>query len=192
MHGGRSNASTSMQTTTYHFDVLASNAENAVDMFSTFFTCPLFTESGTYREVNAVDSENSKNLTNDNRRRLQIYKSLADPNHSYSKFSTGNNRTLLCTDENNDNDEDKKTRIREELLAFHMRHYRPMNMVVVIVGPQELDVLSDWIVTRFKDVEDRLDDLKELIDVQRMIDEVANDAPTMPSSEHVPAFRPDL
>ena len=47
-------------------------------------------------------------------------------------------------------------------------------------------------MARFKDVEDRWDNLKELTDVQRMVDEVANDAPTVPSSEHVPAFRPDL
>ena len=73
MRGGRSNATTSMLTTACHFDALASNAENAVDVFSAFFACPLFTESGAFREVNVVDSDNSKNLTSDNRRRLQMH-----------------------------------------------------------------------------------------------------------------------
>lgn len=71
-------------------DVLAEHAETAVDIFSHFFTCPLFSASGTSREVNAVDSENSKNLTADVRRRLQIMKALADPSHYYSTFTTGN------------------------------------------------------------------------------------------------------
>lgn len=62
-HGGRSNASTSMQLTNYKFEVLADHAEMAVDIFSNFFIAPLFTASGTSREVQAVDSENSKNLT---------------------------------------------------------------------------------------------------------------------------------
>jgi len=59
-HGGRSNASTSLHLTTYKCEVIAEHAEQAVDIFSNFFVAPLFTQSGTSREVNAVDSENSK------------------------------------------------------------------------------------------------------------------------------------
>ncbi|KAL9181418.1 hypothetical protein ACHAXT_010223 [Thalassiosira profunda] len=93
-HGGKSNASTSMTHTTYQFDVLADYGEKALDIFSNFFVSPLFTKSGTQREVQAVDSENSKNLVSDGRRRLQVLKSLADGEHHYSKFSTGNRITL--------------------------------------------------------------------------------------------------
>jgi len=93
-HGGRSNASTSMSHTTYQFDVLADHGEKALDVFSNFFISPLFTKGGTQREVQAVDSENSKNLVSDGRRRLQVLKSLADEKHHYSKFSTGNKITL--------------------------------------------------------------------------------------------------
>ena len=57
-HGVRSNASTSMHLTNYKFEVLADHAEKAVDIFSNFFVAPLFTSSGTGREVQAVDSEN--------------------------------------------------------------------------------------------------------------------------------------
>ena len=34
----------------------------ALDRFSQFFLSPLFTESGTEREINAVNNENAKNL----------------------------------------------------------------------------------------------------------------------------------
>ena len=57
-HGGRSNASTSLHTTTYKFEVLADYAEKAFDIFSNFFISPLFSPSGVSREVQAVDSEN--------------------------------------------------------------------------------------------------------------------------------------
>eukprot|EP00981_Chlorochromonas_danica_P009291 scaffold2602_cov177-Ochromonas_danica.AAC.12 len=61
-HGGGSNAYTADENTVYFFDVLSDHFEEALDLFSTFFTCPLFTESGVMREIQAVDSENSKNL----------------------------------------------------------------------------------------------------------------------------------
>jgi hypothetical protein len=55
-HGGQSNASTSMQCTNYKAEVLADYAEHTFDIFSNFFVAPLFTLSGTSREVNAIDS----------------------------------------------------------------------------------------------------------------------------------------
>ena len=58
--------------------------------FSAFFTCPLFTESATGREVNAVDSENSRNIQSDPWRLFQLDKSLCRPDHDFGKFGTGN------------------------------------------------------------------------------------------------------
>ena len=94
LHGGRSNASTSMDRTVYQFEVLdAHMAEErcnyllqhpstltalllpcvqVLDMFAQFFVAPLFTESATERELKAVDAEDSKNRTNDGRRILQV------------------------------------------------------------------------------------------------------------------------
>jgi len=98
-----------MSHTTYQFDILADFGEQALDIFSNFFISPLFTRSGTAREVQAVDSENSKNLVSDGRRRLQVLKALADKDHHYSKFSTGNRITLpACVDEEDDVGEDEK------------------------------------------------------------------------------------
>jgi insulysin len=61
-HGGYSNAYTAQENTVYYFDVNSGFLEPALDLFASFFTCPLFGESSTNREINAVDSENSKNL----------------------------------------------------------------------------------------------------------------------------------
>lgn len=56
---------------------------------------PLFTESATEREVNAVDSEHAKNVANDAWRLAQLERSTSDPKHAYSKFGTGNLSTLM-------------------------------------------------------------------------------------------------
>lgn len=185
-HGGRSNASTSMHLTNYKFEVLAPHAEKAVDIFSNFFVSPLFTSSGTGREVQAVDSENSKNLTADGRRRLQILKDLADPTHYYSKFSTGNSKTLPT------NDPQKLDWIRTALLAFHRKHYRPDKMTVVIAGPQSLDVLEEWLVSRYSQISPRdfpLDP-QQVAEVEKLIEDAAKDAPPYPFREEAPPYNP--
>lgn len=54
----------------------------ALDIFSQFFVSPLFTESSTGRELLAVDSEDSKNRTNDSRRVLQVEEGRGGVDHS--------------------------------------------------------------------------------------------------------------
>ena len=93
-HGGHSNAYTSQENTVYYFDVQNEAFEEAIDMFASFFTCPLFNETATDREINAVDNENTKNLQADNWRCFQPLKSLARADHPFNKFSTGNKDTL--------------------------------------------------------------------------------------------------
>lgn len=93
-HGGMSNAYTALEDTNYFFDVGADHLEGALDRFAQFFLCPLFTESATERELQAVDSEHSKNRLNDMWRLLQLSRSTADPGHPFSKFGTGSAATL--------------------------------------------------------------------------------------------------
>ena len=57
--------------------------------FAQFFVTPLFTASATEREVNAVNSENDKNLQNDTWRLNQLDKSTCKTGHPYTKFGTG-------------------------------------------------------------------------------------------------------
>jgi len=187
-HGGRSNASTSLHLTTYKFDVLAEHAEHAIDIFSNFFVAPLFTSSGTSREVNAVNSENSKNLTDDSRRQLQILKALADPEHYYSKFTTGNSITLPAAEES-----DNREWVRDALLAFHRHHYCPENMTIVVVGPQSLDILQDWIVPRYGAI--RAHERPRVpTEIERLIIDAAVDMPNyafgLPIPDYNPAFNP--
>jgi insulysin len=88
--GGMSNAFTSGDQTVYYFDVGPKLLAGALDRFAQFFVAPLFSPSGTEREVNAVNSENEKNIPNDERRRGRVKSTTANPNHPFSRFYTGN------------------------------------------------------------------------------------------------------
>jgi len=57
--------------------------------FAQFFFTPLFTASATEREVNAVNSENDRNLQNDVWRLNQLERSTCKTGHPYTKFGTG-------------------------------------------------------------------------------------------------------
>ena len=142
-HGGSSNASTGMVTTTYFFDITHPFLELAVDRFSKFFIEPLFSQDCTDRELNAVNSENAKNILNDRRRLFQLSKHLCDPTHSYHKFGTGNRATLETTPKLNNVD------VRELLLQFHAKYYSANIMKCCILGKESLDALEALAISKF-------------------------------------------
>ena len=59
------NAATGEDYTYYYFDIKNNQFPEALDIFSQFFIEPLFTESAINRELNAVDNEYKKNISND-------------------------------------------------------------------------------------------------------------------------------
>ena len=77
-HGGSSNAYTGSQNTNYYFHLNHEHLYPALDRFSGFFSCPLFNQHSTDKEINAVDSENKKNLQNDIWRMYQLDQSLTN------------------------------------------------------------------------------------------------------------------
>ncbi|ODV83849.1 hypothetical protein CANARDRAFT_9139 [[Candida] arabinofermentans NRRL YB-2248] len=145
-NSGFSNAFTSAQHTNYYFEVTNDAMEGALDRFSQFFISPLFDPSCKDREINAVDSENKKNLQNDTWRLYQLSKSLTNIDHPYNGFSTGNKETL--------GDEPLKMGldVRAELLKFHDQYYSSNLMRLVIISNESLETLQDWAVDKFSDV----------------------------------------
>lgn len=139
-------AYTDQENTVYYFDVQSDYFEKALDMFSAFFTCPLFTESATLRELNAVDSENTKNLQADSWRQYQLLKSLAKENHPFSKFSTGNLETLKSTPEK------MNINIRDLVIKFHETYYSSNIMKLALYGKESLDVLEGYAKSMFSSI----------------------------------------
>jgi insulysin len=142
-HGGSSNASTGMVHTTYFFDITHPHLEAALLRFSKFFIEPLFDAECTDRELNAVNSENAKNVLNDRRRLFQLSKHLSNPVHSYSKFGTGNRDTLETVPKA------KNLNVRELLLQFHQQYYSANVMKLCILGRESLETLEAWATHKF-------------------------------------------
>lgn len=148
-HGGHSNAATYPDHTNYYFDVLPEHLKGALDRFSQFFLCPLFTESATDRELNAVHSEHEKNLSMDSWRLDQLERHTADSTHAYHKFGTGSKKTL------EEIPKEKGFNVREELLKFHSHWYSSNIMSLAILGKESLDELEAMAVEMFAKVEDK-------------------------------------
>jgi insulysin len=143
-NGGSKNAATGEDYTYYYFDIKNEAFPLAVDMFSHFFKTPLFTETATEREMNAVDSEYKKNLSEDSRRILQVEKSeIVSKGSILNRFSTGGLETLQIPT------------IREDLLKFHKDYYSANLMNLVMIGRHSLDDLEKLAIENFSEVEDK-------------------------------------
>eukprot|EP00058_Branchiostoma_floridae_P015652 XP_002601140.1 hypothetical protein BRAFLDRAFT_75587 [Branchiostoma floridae] len=148
-HGGASNAFTAAEHTNYYFDVSSQHLEGALDRFAQFFISPLFNEESKDRELNAVDSENEKNLKSDMWRLHQLEKATADQKHPFSKFGTGNKYTL------SERPAQLNLDVRDELLKYHSTYYSANVMALSVLGKEDLDSLSRLVVDKFASVENK-------------------------------------
>ncbi|XP_046746475.1 LOW QUALITY PROTEIN: insulin-degrading enzyme-like [Diprion similis] len=157
-HGGASDASTGEDYTNYYFDVDPENLSGALDRFSQFFLTPLFTESATERELNAVDLEHESNVKNDAWRISQLHKSLANPKHPYSKFGTGSKETLDVIPRK------AGINVRDELLKFHEKWYSANIMSLSVLGKESLEELETLVTTFFSNVKNANVDLPNWVE----------------------------
>ena len=127
-NGGSNNAYTSTEHTNYFFTVNSKSFDEALDRFAQFFISPLFNESIMEKEINAVNQEHEKNLKSDGWRIRQLDQYSAKQNHPYSKFGTGNKKTLeTLPKENNIN-------LKEELHKFHSTYYSANIMTLSVIS----------------------------------------------------------
>jgi insulysin len=110
-HGGYDNAYTSMENTNYFFRVNSDYLHDALDRFAQFFISPIFSQDAVSREVNAVNSEHTKNLQNDDWRLWELLKEVSNPSHPFHQFNTGDLETL------------DKPGVLNALKTFYNSHY---------------------------------------------------------------------
>ncbi|KAM0792534.1 hypothetical protein ACM66B_005203 [Microbotryomycetes sp. NB124-2] len=145
-NAGSSNAYTSLEETNYYFDVSPHALPEALSRHSAFFKCPLFAESCTEREVNAVDSEFRRNLQLDARRLFQLGKETSSKTGSYWKFGTGSKDTLWTAPTS------KGENVRNRLIDWYARHYSANLMNLVVLSSQSLDELESIVVKEYAPV----------------------------------------
>lgn len=115
----------------------------ALDRFSQFSIAPLFTESATAREVQAVESEFRNAILEDSNRMDQLFRSAAAPGHPEQNFVFGNAASLW------DEPIAAGVDVRAALLAFHKEHYSANRMTLVLVAPAPLETLAAWVAALF-------------------------------------------
>lgn len=137
-HGGYHNAYTSSQNTNYHFSVNYQYLEPALDRLSQFFISPLFDEKYVKKEINAVNAEHQKNLQFEFRRSYAVLKEIANPEHPFSRFSTGNSQTLEIV-----------PNLREKVIELYEKYYSTNLMQISVLGRESLADLEKLVTDKF-------------------------------------------
>lgn len=199
-NGGSGNAYTADENTNYHFGMVAKKGslklKEALDRFAQFFIAPLFTESATQRELNAIQSEFECNSQSDGWRAYQVFKACANPEHPVSRFTIGSEQTL-CTLPN-----ELGINVREQLTAFYSKYYSANLMNLCIVASHDLDTLQDWVVELFSDIQnnhivhpcDEFKHVSPFLDLhrgRRVFVETVNDFRRLDIVWDIPAFIAD-
>lgn len=141
-HGGMRNACTSSDRTLYMFAINHEGFEGALQRFSHFFISPLFKTSCVQRERNAVDSEFTKNISSDLWRVMHVQKELANNEHPFHEFSTGNAITLGAV-------------TQDILKKWYESHYSANIMHLVVYSPLAIEEMQTLVEKNFSDIKNR-------------------------------------
>lgn len=145
-HGGSNNAFTADRNTNYYFDIAPNALHDALDRFSQFFIAPQFNADYVDRERHAVHAEYQARLQDDGRRLNDALSQILNPAHPFHKFSVGSLDTLQ---------DGKNGKLRDRLIDFYQKHYDANTMRLVVMGPQSLDQLDQWVRGSFSAIPNR-------------------------------------
>jgi nardilysin len=151
-NGGKSNAFTSNEYTSYFYSLSEESFPKSVDMFANMFISPLLLKNAMQREREAVDSEYQMN-TSDNERLIEtILKSFIIEDHPASQFNIGNLKTLKedITDEN----------LHAALLKLFEK-YAGNKMSMAIQSKRSLDEMQELVVECFSAIKSGTDEVAQ-------------------------------
>lgn len=140
-NAGYSNASTSFETTEFHYEVAPEKLLGSLKRFASLLLRPLLSVELIEREINAVDSEFRDELQVDDHRLEAVLASQAPVDHVASCFSWGNKESLLQNH--------SYLQLRNLLVSFHEQHYKPDRMSIVVHGNAPLDELQAMLLIAF-------------------------------------------
>lgn len=145
-HGGSHNASTALEHTNYFFSIDADYLEDALDRFAPFFFEPTFDANYVNRERNAVESEYQLKLKSDSRRQWDVLREIVNPQHPLSKFTVGNNQTLIDSEDG---------LLRDQLVKMYNRYYSANLMTLVVLGNNSIDELQAMVEEQFSPISNK-------------------------------------
>eukprot|EP01022_Parablepharisma_sp_SALTPOND_P028905 TRINITY_DN71_c0_g1_i2.p1 TRINITY_DN71_c0_g1~~TRINITY_DN71_c0_g1_i2.p1 ORF type:complete len:1405 (+),score=173.34 TRINITY_DN71_c0_g1_i2:13186-17400(+) len=129
-NGGTSNAETDQCLTHFFFDCSGPALRSALELFTGFFTGPLFSSSAVSREIEAIDSEFSGIKKDDHSRLHWLSREHLNQKNPINKPGHGSKESLNVPD------------LRGKVSAFYAEHYSANLMTVVIYGPYGIPELE--------------------------------------------------
>lgn len=150
-NGGRRNAMTGCEYTSYYFNVSEKAFPEALDRLEQMIEAPLLLRNSMQREREAVDSEFQMQLSNDAARVQSILHLLVRETHPASQFGCGNLKTL----KENITDDD----LHSELMKLHGK-YVGCNMFLTLQSKRTLDEMQELVVASFSTIKKGVKEVK--------------------------------
>lgn len=132
-YNGDMNAYTTGEQTSFYFQVpQVANSEGTLafeellSVFSSAFKFPLFTSSVLNKEIYAIQSEHENNKTNPGKVLYQATRLLANKNHPFSRFCTGDMNTLKTFPST------ENINIRKELISYFNDNFYGENITLCV------------------------------------------------------------
>eukprot|EP00929_Paragymnodinium_shiwhaense_P117964 TRINITY_DN8946_c0_g1_i1.p1 TRINITY_DN8946_c0_g1~~TRINITY_DN8946_c0_g1_i1.p1 ORF type:complete len:1078 (+),score=345.56 TRINITY_DN8946_c0_g1_i1:78-3311(+) len=123
-HDGSNNAYTEQERTVFYNEISDSGLDEGMDRFAQFFIAPLFKANMVGRELDAVNSEHTKNMPDQGRRLWELMRSTAKNSSVISHFYTGTTESLHHGD---------ATTIAA-LKKYHEENYCAHRMTLVVIS----------------------------------------------------------
>lgn len=158
-NGGRRNALTSSEYSSYFFSVTEKALPEALDRFEQLLETPLLLKGSMQREREAVDSEYKMHRSNDAARLLSILELTIQNIHPASQFSIGNLKTL----KDDITDEDLHT----ELIKLHGK-YVANKMFLAIQSNRSLDEMQSLVVEKFSAIKRGSEEEKPILSIDQI------------------------
>ncbi|KAK5961939.1 Axl1p PWA37_000828 [Arxiozyma heterogenica] len=148
-NNGTHNAYTTGEQTTFFFEMSNINTNGelefdlAMDIFSSFFTNPLFSTNLLNKELYVIQSEHDSNISNIDKIFYHGTRLLSYKEHPFHQFSTGD-ITSLSKISGSD--------LKSILIEYFNQNFFATNMTLVIKGPQSVNMLTKLAVTKFGNI----------------------------------------
>ncbi len=138
-NGGQHNAHTAPEATCFIFSVDTSAYAEALKRFASFFKTPLFSLSGTQRELTAIDQEFALRTQDETVRVYAVLRDVANPSHPFHRFTEGNRDSLGQVPV-------------ERLRQWYKAHYSANLMRLLVYSPLPIDQLRKMVEEDFSAV----------------------------------------
>ena len=144
-NGGKTNAYTAQQQTTYLFSIDSKQLSPALDRLSSAIKQPLFDQTMVQKEINAVNSEWLTHRQSDQFVQQRVAANTGNLSHPRVQLGVGNLTTL-----NKD-----ESALLTELNTFHNNYYSANLMKLVLVGNQTPEQLAKLAKQYFANIENK-------------------------------------